>query len=159
METTETDIEVGLLGSVFAASLDESGDEYGRHLVNKFTASGVTDKWFTRDSTKRLWQAMADAVKEGRALEPALLAHAMGEGGADAVQSIIDGAPATAANAEWFLAAMRDREVYRRFHALCMKKLQGLSPQNVRIAITDAAAEIAKLEEMSRGGGDRKSVV
>lgn len=154
METTETDIEVGLLGSVFAASLDESGDEYGRHLVNKFAASGVNEKWFTRDSTKRLWKAMAEAVKDGKALEPALLAHAMGEGGADAVQSIIEGAPATAANAEWFLEAMRDREVYRRFHALCMKKLQGLSPQNVRIAITDAAAEIAKLEEMTRGGGD-----
>ena len=44
METSETDIEVGLLGSVFAASLDESGDEYGRHLVNKFAASGVNEK-------------------------------------------------------------------------------------------------------------------
>lgn len=154
METSETDIETGLLGSVFAASLDESGDEYGRHLVNKFAASGVNEKWFTRDSTKRLWKAMAEAVKEGRALEPALLAHAMGEGGAAAVQSVIDGAPATAANAEWFLEAMRDREVYRQFHALCMKKLQGLTPQNVRVAITDAAAEIAKLEEMTRGGGD-----
>ena len=101
METSETDIEVGLLGSVFAASLDESGDEYGRHLVNKFAASGVNEKWFTRDSTKRLWKAMAEAVKDGKSLEPALLAHAMGEGGAAAVQSIIDGAPATAANAEW----------------------------------------------------------
>ena len=154
METSETDIEVGLLGSVFTASLDESGSEYGRHLVNKFAASGVNEKWFTRESTKKLWKAMADAVKEGRALEPALIAHAMGEGGVDAVQMVIDGAPATAANAEWFLAAMRDREVYRRFHALCMKKLQGLSPQNVRVAITEAGAEIAKLEEMSRGGGD-----
>ena len=75
METSETDIEVGLLGSVFAASLDESGDEYGRHLVNKFAASGVNEKWFTRESTKKLWKAMADAVKEGRALEPALKAR------------------------------------------------------------------------------------
>jgi len=154
METNETDIETGLLGSVFAASMTGEAGDYDRHLVNKFIAAGVTEKWFTRESTKKLWQAMADAVKNDRTLEPALLAHAMGEGGAAVVESVIDGAPATAANAEWFLAAMRDREVYRRFHKMCMQKLQGLSPQNVRVAITDAAAELAKLEEMVRGGGD-----
>ena len=154
METSETDIEVGLLGSVFAASLDEGGADYGRHLVNKFVASGVTEKWFTRESNRKLWSAMVEAVKADRALEPALLAHAMGEGGVDVVEAVIDGAPATAANAEWFLEAMRDREVYRRFHALCMKKLQGLTPQNVRVVIAEAGAELAKLEEMTRGGGD-----
>ena len=155
METSETDIETGLLGSVFAASMDEGGGEdYGRHLVNKFVASGVTDKWFTRESSKKLWAAMVAAVKEDRALEPALLAHAMGEGGAAVVQSVVDGAPVTAAHAEWFLEAMRDREVYRRFHKLCMQKLQGLTPQTVRVAIAEASAELAKLEEMTRGGGD-----
>ena len=70
METSETDIETGLLGSVFAASMDEGGGEdYGRHLVNKFVASGVTDKWFTRESSRKLWAAMVAAVKEDRALE------------------------------------------------------------------------------------------
>ncbi len=154
METSETDIEVGLLGSVFAASLDEGGADYGRHLVNKFVASGVTEKWFTRESNRKLWSAMVEAVKADRALEPALLAHAMGEGGVDVVEAVIDGAPATAASAEWFLGAMRDREVYRRFHALVMKNLQGLTPQNVRVVIAEVGAELAKLEEMTRGGQD-----
>lgn len=155
METNETDIEVGLLGSVFAASMDcEGGSGYDRHLVNKCAASGVTEEWFTRESTKKLWKAMTEAVKNDRALEPALLAHSMGEGGAAAVQAVVDGAPPTAAYAEWYLEAMRDREVYRRFHKLCMKWLQGLAPQNVRVGITVAADELAKLEDMVRGGGD-----
>ena len=85
MEATETDIETGLLGSVFAASMDDDTG-YDRHLVNKFVASGVTDKWFTRESSRKLWAAMVAAVKDDRALEPALLAHAMGEGGAAAEQ-------------------------------------------------------------------------
>ena len=158
MDANETDIETGLLGSVFAASMDndgEGGDSgYDRHLVNKFAAAGVNEKWFTRDSTKRLWKAMTDAVKNDKALEPALLAHAMGEGGAAVVQTVIDGAPSTAAHAEFYLEAMRDREVYRRFHKLLMQKLQGLTPQNVKIAIAEAGAELAKLEDMVRGGGD-----
>lgn len=158
MDANETDIETGLLGSVFAASMDndgEGGDSgYDRHLVNKYIAAGVNEKWFTRDSTKKLWNAMTDAVKNDRALEPALLAHAMGEGGSAAVQSVIDGAPSTAAHAEFYLEAMRDREVYRRFHRMCMQKLQGLTPQNVKIAIAEAGAELAKLEDMVRGGGD-----
>ena len=158
MDANETDIETGLLGSVFAASMDndgEGGDSgYDRHLVNKYVAAGVNEKWFTRDSTKKLWKAMTDAVKNDKALEPALLAHAMGEGGGAVVQSVIDGAPSTAAHAEFYLEAMRDREVYRRFHKMCMQKLQGLTPQNVKIAIAEAGAELAKLEDMVRGGGD-----
>lgn len=158
MDANETDIETGLLGSVFAASMDNDGDGgdsgYDRHLVNKYIAAGVNEKWFTRDSTKKLWKAMTDAVKNDKALEPALLAHAMGEGGSAAVQSVIDGAPSTAAHAEFYLEAMRDREVYRRFHRMCMQKLQGLTPQNVKIAIAEAGAELAKLEDMVRGGGD-----
>ena len=158
MDANETDIETGLLGSVFAASMDndgEGGDSgYDRHLVNKYVAAGVNEKWFTRDSTKKLWKAMTDAVKNDKALEPALLAHAMGEGGGAVVQSVIDGAPTTAAHAEFYLEAMRDREVYRRFHKMCMQKLQGLTPQNVKIAIAEAGAELAKLEDMVRGGGD-----